>query len=83
MSFNLWHSLVIFGVLFINGRVAIWTYHWNNQRNAKKFLQMVRIENPDSTIIYAAASSRDDLALRKIRRQFEKTRSSKIERNRR
>lgn len=70
-----WHILVWAMILFINGRINIWVYHWINQRTTKKFLQMVRIENPDSTIIYVAASSRDDLALRKIRRQFEEDRS--------
>lgn len=72
-----WYSVVGWAiVLFITGRLNIWLYHWHNQRSAKKFLQMVRIEYPDSTIIYAAASSRDDLALRKIKRQFEEGRST-------
>lgn len=57
-------------VLFINGRLTLWFYHWNNQRKGKKFLQMVKIENPNSRVTYVRASSRDDHALRMVKKQF-------------
>lgn len=65
-----WHYLVWAVILTIVGRINIWLYHWQNQRQGRKFLQMVRIEHPEATITYATASSRDDVALRKIRKQF-------------
>lgn len=72
-----WYEVLTWAmILSITGRINIWLYHWRNQRNAQKFLQMVRVEYPGSTIVYAAASSRDDLALRKIKKQFEESRST-------
>lgn len=70
MSFDVWHSLVILGVLILNGRVAIWAYHWNNQRNGTKFLRALQVEHPDSTFSLISISGRDDVALRKIKEQL-------------
>lgn len=70
MSFDVWHSLVILGVLFLNGRITIWTYHWNNQRRETKFLKALKVENPDSSFSLVSVSGRDDTAFRKIKEQL-------------
>lgn len=68
--FDLWHFLAIFVVLFVTGRVNIWLYHWNNQRQDKKFLKALQIQHPDSSISLVTVSGRDDVALRKIKEQL-------------
>lgn len=71
MSFDIWHSLVIFVVLFVNGRITIWIYHWNNQRNEKKFIKSVQIKYPNAKVSMTSISGRDDVALRKLKKQLE------------
>lgn len=74
MDYGFDWAFFIYMVLYsaVCGRVAIWTYHFQNNYRDKKFLKHLKIENPDSTITLSSVESSDWQALNEIKEELDR-----------
>lgn len=65
-----WYFLLAVVVLFINSRVAIWTHKWYQKRVHTRFLRAVRLEHPNTTVVFVSMESTDKEAMEHLASQL-------------